>query len=285
MKKNSPLLVLDAHYLCHRAFHSQRGLTWDGVPTGVLYGFLKGIIHLKELFLTDRVAFCFEGHNVLRKVEFKDYKAKRSLGHGEDPEKIEARKELHTQVNKLREVYLHEIGFRNIFFHPSYESDDIMAQLATRDDDVILVTSDADMYQCLRPNVRMWDPNKQKLFTEKWFTEEYKIKPRQWAVMKAIAGCSTDGVPGIYGVGETTALRFIRGELAEDSKQWNSIMCGAGRMIVNRNRRLVELPYLGAPKPELEEDEVTIKGWNTVCKRLGFRSLMNRPPIYQNKLL
>lgn len=281
----NPLLVLDAHYLCHRAFHSQRGLSWEGVPTGVIFGFLKGIIHLKELFLTDRVAFCFEGSRLLRKMEFKEYKARRSAGVGEDPDKVAARKEMHIQITKLREKFLYECGFRNVFFDHGYESDDIMAQLSRRDDDVILVTSDADLFQCLRPNVAMWDPNKQKLFTARWFEEEYKIKPRQWAVVKAIAGCATDGVPGIHGIGEVTALKWIRGELAEDSRQHKMIIDGGH--IVRRNRRLVELPYLGTPDPKLHQDEITVKGWNEVCKQLGFRSLMNRPPIYchRNTLL
>jgi 5'-3' exonuclease len=246
----------------------------------VVYGFLKSIRALKNEFQTDRIAFCFESRQLLRKSIFPEYKARRSRK-DDEPEKVDARDELRRQIEDLKLLHLPRIGFANVFSAPGFESDDLMAALALRERDVVLVTSDADLYQCLSPSVRMHCPTSRRLFTEKWFINEYGIPPRKWALVKAIAGCKGDGVPGVEGIGETTALKFIRGDEITHPK-------GAREKILSskddicRNRRLVELPFFGTPVPRLRVDRVSRKGWDEVCKQLGFRSLMGRPPIYSH---
>lgn len=272
-----PLLVIDSSYLCHRAFHAQRGLSWDGVPTGVVFGFLKSIRALKNEFQTDRIAFCFESRQLLRKSIFPKYKARRRKDN-EDPDKMAARNELQRQIEDLKNEHLPRIGFANVFSAPGFESDDLMAALALRERDVILVTSDADMYQCLSPSVRMHCPTSRRLFTEKWFVNEYGIPPRKWAMVKAIAGCKGDGVPGVEGIGETTALKFIRGDEVKNPKGAREKILRS-KDIIRRNRRLVELPFFGTPVPRLQPDRVSRNRWDEVCAQLGFRSLMGRPPI------
>lgn len=286
---NAPLLILDCHYLCHRAFHAQSDLSFHGIATGVIFGFLKQIGVLKNEFQTDRVGFCFEGDTLYRKIDFADYKMKR-IQHEKkaDPERLKARGDLCRQIEALRFHHLRNIGFRNIFYYPGWESDDIMARICQEEEgEVILVTSDADMYQCLAPNVRMYSPQKKKLFTDKWFTKEYGIQPRQWAVVKAMAGCDTDGVPGIPGVGEVTALKFIRGELSKTSQIYKTIKSPEAAEIVTRNRRLVELPYeaVPTPSPEWVPEQISQKGWDAVCAKLGMKSLAGRPPVYSRKWL
>lgn len=284
-----PLLVLDTHYLCHRAFHAQSDLSFEGIQTGVIYGFLKQIGHLKNEFQTDRVGFCFEGDTLYRKIDFPEYKQKR-IQHEKvaDPERLKARGDLCRQIDSLRNHHLRQIGFRNIFYSPGWESDDIMARICQEEEgEVILVTSDADMYQCLRPNVMMFSPQKKKLYTDRWFKKEYGIRPDQWAIVKAMAGCDTDGVPGIPGVGEVTALKFLRGELSKTSKAYATIKSPEAAAIVTRNRRLVELPYeaVPTPTPEWEVERISAKGWNAVCEKLGMQSLAGRPPVFSRKWL
>ncbi len=286
---NPPLLVLDSHYLCHRAFHSQSDLSWNGILTGVIFGFLKSIGQLKNEFETDRVAFCFEGDTLYRKVFFPEYKQRRIQYEKEkDPEKLKARGDLYRQIDALRTQYLRRIGFKNIFYSPGWESDDLMARIAQRTEgEVILVTSDADMYQCLSDNVSMWSPQKKQMFTRDWFIKEYGIEPKRWAVVKALAGCGTDGVPGIPGVGEITAIKFLRGELKRTSSAYTAIKSPEGCAIVNRNRKLVELPCEDppTPDPEWQEDAVSERGWNEVCEKLGMRSLAGRPPVFNRRML
>lgn len=285
---NQPLLVFDCHYLCHRAFHAQKDLSFHGIATGVIYGFLKGIGYLKNQFQTDRIAFCFENDTSYRKIHFKPYKMKR-LHDREEPEKAKARGDLCRQIDALRSSYLRQIGFKNIFYYPGWESDDIMAKITQiAKGEVILVTSDADMYQLLRSNVMMYSPYQKKLLTHSWFVKEYGIQPWQWAMVKAIAGCDSDGVPGIPGVGEVTAVKFLRRQLKKDSVAFKSIMSPEGCEIVKRNRGLVELPLADPPTPTPEWDgseRISTKGWNSVCSRLGIQSMIGRAPVFSRKVL
>lgn len=284
----TPLLVLDCHYLCHRAFHAQRDLSWKGIATGVIFGFMKSLRHLKHQFMTDRIAFCFESPVIHRKKDFPDYKKRRGR-EKEEPERKKARSELCRQIEALRLEYLPTCGFRNIFYEHGFESDDVMAVIsnqATLEEPVILVTSDADLYQCLRYHrVQIFSPHKNQLMSERWFRDEFGIAPPQWAMVKAIAGCGTDEVPGIEGVGEVTALKFLRNQLPHHSPVLAKIIGPYGRSIVRRNRKLVELPYPGCPVPKIQKDELDLTGWETVCHNLGFKSLVDMPPIFRQQML
>ncbi len=276
---SSPLLVLDSHYLCHRSFHTL-DLSWDGRATGVIYGFLKSISLFKEEFRTDRIAFCFEGTSSHREKLYPEYKQKRKQERS--PEEAKAYASLGVQISELRMRYLPQIGFQNIFCYAGFESDDSMAEIARsfpRDQEVILVTGDQDLFQCLRPNVIIYSPQRGKLITDRWFQNQFQIPPARWALVKAIGGCSTDNVKGVPGVGEITALKFAQGLLSPDSKAYRSILSPEGKAIVRRNKKLVQLPFEGCPVPLVVKDEVSKKGWKEVCETLGMRSLAGRAPI------
>ena len=272
-----PLLVLDVHYLMHRAFHAAPDLSWQGKLTGAIYGFFKTLGALKDEFSSDRFAFCFEHPHLLRRDIYPDYKRKRRtvLAPGEN----RARLHLALQITELRKRLLPRVGLKNVFCEDGYESDDLMAALALdAKGETILVTSDSDMYQCLRPTVMIYSPQGKTLKTEAWFEKRYGIWPARWAVLKALTGCTGDGVPGIRGVGEVTALRYLQGELAHSSKPFQAITSHEGKAIVRRNRRLVELPFSGCPVPRVQADKVDERGWYAICDELGMKSIVGRPP-------
>lgn len=280
-----PLLVLDCHYLCHRAFHTSRELSFAGRPTGVVFGFLKSIGALKDEFQTDLVAFCFEDKKLYRRDIYPNYKRRRGQKQ-RTPEEQKAYEGLALQISELRQRYLPKIGFKNVFCFQGMESDDIMAAIAkSHKGEVILITSDSDLLQCLSDTVSMYCPHKQRHYTQGWFEKEYGIPPRKWALVKAIAGCSSDEVKGIHGVGEKTALRFLRGELSSSSDAVQKIMSPAGRLVVTTNRRLVELPYKDCPTPAIVEDQISTAGWKEVCQLLGMRTLITRPPVSTRRIV
>lgn len=283
---NQPLLILDVHYLCHRAYHTTAGsLSYEGRATGVVFGFLKSITQMKDEFATDRVVFCFEGRDLHRKTHYPDYK-NRNAYKEKPPDEQKAYESLAIQISALHYRYLPAIGFRNVFCFDGFESDDVMAKLAYsagHEDEVIIVTADGDLMQCLRHNVSIWNPQKGKMLTEQWFRKEYGIAPRKWALVKALAGCHSDHVKGITGIGEKTALRFAKHELPPETAAYQMIMSAEGKKIVQRNRALVELPYKGCPLPEMQEDNVTRDAWIEVCRKLGMRSIAGRPPLPTRK--
>jgi DNA polymerase-1 len=269
-------LVLDVSYLCHRAWHTMGDLSWKGCATGVVFGFLKSISALKDQFATDNVAFCFESPRLLRKEIYPAYKWKRRAF--TNPQEERSYNKLHEQIHLLRTRYLPMIGFKNICYALGYESDDLMAVIAADvEEDVVLVTSDSDMLQCLRKNVSIYSPQKQKIFTRDWFYETYGFAPGDWAEVKAVGGCSTDGVKGVPGVGEATAIKYCQNALSFNSKAYRAIKNASA--IIEHNRKLVRLPFEGCPVPVLVEDEISQEGWREVCAELGMRSIIGHPPI------
>lgn len=272
-------LILDVSFLCHRAFHAMPELSHKGKSSGVVFGFFKTLVDLKDEFNTDRVVFCFEHKHLFRRDVYPTYKQRRHR-QGAPPEEQEARKAIGIQISELQNRHLPRIGFKNIFSFRGMESDDIMAKIAQEEsDEIVLVTGDSDLLQCLRSNVSIYSPIKRMRITEESFTNKYGIRPSQWAVAKAIAGCTSDEVEGIRGVGELTALRYLRGELKHTSATYHRIRSRQGLATIRRNRQLIELPYEGCPTPTLEEDEVDHDEWRKVCGLLGMKSIAGHPPI------
>lgn len=266
------LLVIDVMNLCYRAWHALPQLSWQGRPTEVLFGFFRQVEALNQLFLSDCFAFCFEHPKLLRREIFPDYKHKRNHV-DRDPQEVRALDALRSQIVELRQELLPRAGFRNVFCQEGYEADDLMAAIAREraycKESVVLVTSDSDLFQCLAPNIAIYSPHDKKLKSDKWFREKYSISPIQWAIVKAMTGCKTDNVPGIPGVGEITAIKYLRRLLPDDSKAMGNI--SQSKEIVRRNRQLVELPFRGIEPPQLENESWNPAKWRQACKSIGMR--------------
>ncbi len=275
------LLLLDAHYLCHRAFHSTGGLRNGSDATGVIFGFLKSITGYKDEFDTDRIAFCFDGNNLLRRRLYPDYKMNRPQP--KDSREKEARTELTKQIHKLRDTYLHKIGFRNIFCYDAYEADDIIATLALehsgKGEEVVIVSADSDLYQCLHPGVTLYHPVKQMKFDKIWFRNHYGIPYQDWAMVKAIGGCHSDNIRGVHGIGEGTAIKYLKGELSDRSAAFQKIVSKIGMAARANCLSIVELPMRGCPVPTIKKDKITKEKWQKVCGLLGMRSIAGKPPV------
>jgi DNA polymerase-1 len=268
-------LILDCNYLCHRAKHVFGELSHAGSATGVIYGFLTDLITLQNRFGTSRFVFCWDWGPSKRRRLFPTYKEQRRTQQPKTEEEEAFELAFRKQVHKLQNEYLHTIGYRNIFWQDGYESDDIIAAVCQRLpswDTGVIVTADKDLYQCITKNVHWYDPRTKKLLTYGLFRKQYRIKPSKWAVVKAIAGCNSDNVPGIVGVGEVKALLYLTGAMSPESKTYKSIR-GGWKSIVLRNRTLVQLPLPGLKPIQLCEDVVTQRGYNTVCKALGIKNI------------
>lgn len=286
-------LLLDCNYLCHRAKHTTGSLSYGGNVTGVIYGFLKSLGGFQDLFNTSNFVFCWDSNTSKRKELYPEYKAKRLTIEQEEnmsEEEIqhwEFETEFRRQIKKLRTTYLRMIGFSNIFIQRGYESDDIIASIsrwisANENLEAIIISSDKDLYQCISHNVSFYNPQRNKILTLQGFKKQYGIKPIEWAMMKAIAGCPTDNIRGVGGVGEKTALKYIRGEL-KSGKKYNDIKSENGWDIYNRNIRLVHLPLKGTQKFKLEPDKLSEQGWKRVIEMLGMKSIRDRMPFGRRK--
>jgi len=258
--------------------YSLGDLSYQGVATGAVYGMFRTVLNLQDLFATDRIAWCFDRGHGVRTALFPDYKISRHKHRWEqDEEQQEARRIMRQQLYRLRTDYLPRMGFRNVFWQDDYEADDVIASVCQdlpAGEEAIIISTDNDLYQLLSGQVSMWNPATSKSVTAEWFHREHGIEPWQWWKVKAIAGCPSDEVPGIAGVGVKKAVQFLRAEMKR-GKTMDSIK--AGWDVVKRNQLLVRLPFPGTRRFKLQDDELTEERWKKVMGDLGFRSMRDRP--------
>lgn len=285
-------LVLDCNFLCYRARYSTGELTHNGVPTGTTFGFLTSLVNLQEAFQADYVVFCFDLGEPKRKTLLPCYKANRhkppkEVSEEEKEELEKASKNFRIEVKRIRKDTLPRMGYKNILSFPGYEADDWIAyacetiQKRWPEDEVIIVSADHDLYQCLSGQVRMYNPCAKQVVTLQGFKSKYGILPSNWALVKAISGCRGDNIPGIDGVGESTAIKFLLGGLPKTSKKRKSIELGS--TVIERNIPLVSLPFAYITKPPLKKSLPDIESWRTITKELGMDTLIFAGPYVSRR--
>lgn len=253
-------------------------------PTGILYGFIRYILALQKEFAFDKFLFCFDSRQSKRKELFSGYKGGRS--------NVDTAKLVYNQVDILKNEILPEIGFKNLFETTGFEADDIISSLCisknnntnleelnkTIKDEYIIISRDQDLYQLLNTNISQWDYISKKLITLESFQEKYNIDPIAWGMVKAIAGCKSDMVPGIRGIGEKTAIKFINNELVL-SKLLGKIEMNHD--IIERNKPLVILPFKGTPEYKIVKDEISFKKLIEFFIEYNFQSQLTNTSLDQ----
>lgn len=282
MKK--PIIILDCNALCHKAKYTMGELSHEDSKVGVIFGFFVQLLKLAKTYETNQFVHCWDSNRSHRQKLFPAYKEKRrTMKEEKTPEEIEEDKAAYVQFDQLYEKYLPAIGFKNNFKFDGFEGDDIIASLVDNNlDDFLIASGDEDLYQCICEGVSLI---KQKgVYGEQDFITEYGIGPQRWAEVKAIAGCTTDEVPGIRGVGEKTAIKFLKGELTPNVKGYQSITSQEGKQIIARNTPLVSLPFKGCPHTYYHKDHVLcLDAFMDMCNELGFLHFLKKEQLQQWK--
>ena len=276
----SNLVLLDCDYLCRRAFYTTGSLSYNGEGTGVAYGLFQSLLTLAKDFSRPRYVFCWDVGRPHRASLLSQYKATRRIKRREGTPFEKARERAYqTEVKALRREHLFAVGFRNVFWSGGYEADDLLAAQASyleavTDSKITIVTNDSDLLQTLTSRVSVWNPVKRELWTPDALLKRHGVTPQQWIDVKCIAGCSSDDIPGVSGVGEKTALRYVLGQLGANTTTHKKITDALPQL--RANKKLVTLPFPETPFWNLESDCVTPTKWRSVCRQLGFRSLVLR---------
>ncbi len=292
---DGPLLIIDCHNIAHAAKNVVRqmvmGLTnWDHGETGtnltglrklaemkggkttVVFVFLKKLLVLVEQFGPSAVVFAWDSKTSLRKVIYPTYKGKRGDGNSLDKFVSEMSR---PQFDILRDIVLPTMGFKNILIQEGYEADDLIAEVCKyrANDHKVIVASDTDLWQLLAPDCEIFDPIYKQAYTDVAFSNKWGIVPLFWAVVKAMAGCSTDNVEGVPMVGEKTAAKFVRGEVRSGTKTFKRIVDSED--IIIRNLKLVMLPFDGVKGVDVYYDTgVDKQGFVEVCNTYSMPSLL-----------
>lgn len=197
--------------------------------------------------------FLFDRGPYRRAALYPGYKAKRNDAQA-DPAEAELKADVRRRADALCED-MRRRGSR-VFGTPGFEADDHAGRVA-RDlppgHALTIVSRDRDLLQLLRPRVSLLDPCTGRLHTYKAFRAEWlDLHPVRWAEVKAIAGCSSDEVPGVWGVGEKTAARYLADALGPTHAARAKIETFLGTPEYSRNLELCRLPFPGTPPAALE---------------------------------
>lgn len=203
------LMLLDGNSLAFRAFYAlpaENFKTQGGLTTNAVYGFTAMLINLLRDEQPSHVAAAFDvSRQTFRKEKYPEYKEGRSATPDEFRGQIDITKEV---LNALGITVLAEEGF---------EADDIIATLATQAQDagyrVLVVTGDRDSLQLVSEDVTVLYPVKGvselTRFTPDAVQAKYGLTPAQYPDFAALRGDPSDNLPGIPGVGEKTATKWI----------------------------------------------------------------------------
>lgn len=280
MATKKPWILIDVSYLAHRAKYAVQGLAWEDFPTGVMFGFweqLKTICN-NPYIDSNRVALFFDSRKSYRRKVFPEYKSQRRKNQTND-EQLQS-SIMRDQIKLLRTIVLPKVGFP-VYLQSGCESDDLIAQAALQLDQKnergIIITSDGDLWQCITDNIHWYDPARRKFLDVARFRQEKKIHPDHWGSAKCMAGCSGDEVPGIPGVGEKTAVKYLLGELPCHYKTYKSIQSEEGIEISYRNIELVVLPHPKTKPINLLEPDYNTEAFFESCERYGFLTYLKEP--------
>jgi DNA polymerase-1 len=243
------LLLLDGHSLAYRAFFAlpaENFATTTGQPTNAVYGFTAMLINVLRDEQPSHIAVAFDrSEPTFRHEQYVEYKANRR----ETPTDFKG------QLSLIFEV-LDALGIPRLSL-AGYEADDLIATLATqaagRGMDVLIVTGDRDALQLVSDHVTVLMTRRgisdMTRFTPAAVHEKYGLTPTQYPDYAALRGDPSDNLPGIPGVGEKTAAKWVAeyGSLADLVDKVDQVKGRAGDNLrenlgnVLRNRQLTEL--------------------------------------------
>ncbi len=204
------MLLLDGHSIAYRAFFAlpaENFKTVTGQTTNAVYGFTAMLINLLRDEKPTHVAAAFDvSRQTFRAEAYPEYKANRSA----TPD------EFRGQVELTKDV-LGALGIP-VMAIEGFEADDIIATLTTQATAagfrVLIVTGDRDSIQLVNENVTVLYPRKGvsdlTRFTPDEVMTKYGLTPNQYPDYAALRGDPSDNLPGIPGVGEKTAAKWIR---------------------------------------------------------------------------
>jgi|PlaIllAssembly_1097288.scaffolds.fasta_scaffold46756_3 5'-3' exonuclease len=271
--KPETTLLVDLKYLAYRSRYTQGAqLTYEDVKTTVPYYVLNTIFSVAKKFEITKCVICADvGKDSLRKKEYDGYKEKKNKITSEYDLKLNTvfHDEYEALIENLNKINMPVNHLSN------YEADDLIAMYCKqyKNENIFIITRDEDMYQCLTDNITIYSPDDKVKKTYNWFKKEYGIDPSDWKMVKAIGGCNSDCVKGIKGVGEETALKFVRGDanpnqIKRIEENWHD---------VEECLQVVALPHpsLNECIYHFEKTNLETEGFIKFCQRLGFRQFLD----------
>ena len=211
IKKSDHFYLIDGSGYIFRAYYALPPLTRksDGLPVGAVNGFCNMLFKLIEdsnskdnLQKPTHFAVIFDSaRKNFRNEIYSDYKANRS----------DAPEDLIPQFEYIRKSV---VAFNLPCIElTNYEADDLIAtytdQILKKGAKVTIVSSDKDLMQLYKKDVRIYDPMKNKFISDKDVLDKFGVDASKVIDVQSLAGDSSDNVPGVPGIGVKTAAELI----------------------------------------------------------------------------
>ncbi len=204
MKK---IVLLDSLAIIHRAYHALPNFsTRSGKPTGALYGVSTMLISIIKELKPDYVLACFDvSKPTFRHEAFDDYKKGRK----------KTEDDLLIQIQESKEIF--EAFGIEILEKEGYEADDIIGTLVEKlkkeDLKIFIASGDMDTFQLIDDDrvvvYTLKKADQSVIYNEKEVIKKFGFEPKYIVDYKALAGDSSDNIPGISGIGVKTATNLI----------------------------------------------------------------------------
>ncbi|MFA6250548.1 MAG: 5'-3' exonuclease H3TH domain-containing protein [Candidatus Shapirobacteria bacterium] len=209
------LLIVDAHAVLHRAYHSIPPLTSNGQPVNAIYGFYSMLLSAVDQLKPDYLIVALDSPGpTFRQSEFIGYRAKRKV-----PDR-----DLISQLPLLPDT-LSQAQISS-FAMGGYEADDLIATIVKKSlkkvhpktkkrfvSQITIITGDKDLMQLVGDQVSLFMPirglSESSLYGPKEVQERLGVSPSQVIDLKALMGDSSDNYPGIEGVGPKAATDLL----------------------------------------------------------------------------
>ncbi|WP_350268815.1 DNA polymerase I [Brevibacterium sp. CBA3109] len=246
---NESLLLIDGHSLAYRAFHAlpvENFATSTGQPTNAIYGFISMLINVLRDESPSHVAVAFDlGRQTFRFEEYPEYKA----GRAKTPP------EFHPQIDLIKDIVV-AMGI-TVVTKEGFEADDALATMARMGTEagahVEVMSGDKDSFQLSNESVTILYPKRGvsdlNRMTPAAIEEKYAVTPANYRGLAALVGEKADNLPGVPGVGDKTAAKWLTsyGDLPGVLENAESIKGKVGEKLrdhipeVERNFRLNRL--------------------------------------------
>lgn len=260
-KPNDPdVLLIDINGLGYAAMYQPNlaRLSFNGQSTAALHGAITSVLSRMADYPNAVPVVIWDGHAEWRRILFPGYKSNRS----DHPDKIAIRDAYNLQVPVIQQMLL-AMGIPQLR-SPSAEADDL-AGVVVRELNprwrIQMVTRDTDWWQALDERTSWYSPLSKTDLTLAMFTdpaigssEGYFVNTQEYLMCKALAGDTSDTIPGVDGIGLKTAAKYIRqydgaienlwqrfdaGEKIKGAKL-ESLVTSETRAIYARNLRLMD---------------------------------------------
>ena len=274
------LYLIDGHNVLYRTFYALPRLSApDGTPTNAVLGTARILLKILREDRPDAVAAVFDCREPTpRHALYPEYKANR----------LAIPEELAAQIPTVKEV-IDALGVPRIEV-PGVEADDVIGTLAAAAEkegmDVVIVSSDKDLYQLVSERVRVRDGLKERSVGVAEVRDTFGVGPEQVVDLLALAGDPSDNVPGIPGIGEKTAAALLNefGSL-DNLLEHADRLKGSRRDKIVKNadvarlcRRLAAIDR-GVPLKEtpsaLKPRPMAVDRVSALFGKLGFRKLLD----------